>query len=114
MDTGARHFWLHLRQGLTFVSFSLFSYLLFGHKLLCPLAIGVLTPIVYFFLAVSPFLPPFFFSFFVDWCPLDSNLPFCVFFLCFKLVTSTLIVYLLTIGVLLPPIVIFFHFCCVD
>ena len=58
-----------------------------------------------FFLAISPFLPKFF-SFFVDWCPLDSNLPFCV-FLCFKLVTSTLIVYLLTIGVLLPPIVIF-------
>ena len=58
-----------------------------------------------FFLAISPFLPNFF-SFFVDWCPLDSNLPFCV-FLCFKLVTSTLIVYLLTIGVLLPPIVIF-------
>ena len=29
VDTGARHFWFHLRQGLTFVSFSLFSYLLF-------------------------------------------------------------------------------------
>ena len=105
MDTGARHFCFHLRRGFTFVSFSLFSSLLFGHKLLGPLAIGVFTPIVYFFLAISPFLPKFF-SFFVDWCPLDSNLPFCV-FLCFKLVTSTLIVYLLTIGVLLPPIVIF-------
>ena len=105
MDTGARHFCFHLRRGFTFVSFSLFSSLLFGHKLLGPLAIGVFTPIVHFFLAISPFLPNFF-SFFVDWCPLDSNLPFCV-FLCFKLVTSTLIVYLLTIGVLLPPIVIF-------
>ena len=105
MDTGARHFCFHLRRGFTFVSFSLFSSLLFGHKLLGPLAIGVFTPIVYFFLAISPFLPKFF-SFFVDWCPLDSNLPFCV-FLCFKLMTSTLIVYLLTIGVLLPPIVIF-------
>ena len=61
---------------------------------------------MYFFLAISPFLPIFFSFFFVDWCPLDSNLPFCV-FLCFKLVTSTLIVYLLTTGVLLPPIVIF-------
>ena len=29
VDTGTRHFWFHLRQGLTFVSFFLFSYLLF-------------------------------------------------------------------------------------
>ena len=62
-----------------------------------------------FFLAISVFLPlivSFFFS-------LDSNLPLRD-FLRFQLVSSTLIVYFLTIDVLLPPIVIFSFFCCVD
>ena len=58
---GRPSFLLPPPSGFTFVSFSLFSSLLFGHKLLGPLAIGVFTPIVYFFLAISPFLPNFFF-----------------------------------------------------
>ena len=102
---GRPSFLLPPPSGLYFCKFFPFFFLTFWTQITWSLAIGVFTPIVYFFLAISPFLPKFF-SFFVDWCPLDSNLPFCV-FLCFKLMTSTLIVYLLTIGVLLPPIVMF-------
>jgi len=123
VDTGARHFWFHLRQGLTFVSFSLFSYLLFyffssfccAVYSFCSMSqvFWRLLDTNYLILWQSAFLRQLYiFScnyclpatncfFFVNWCPLDSNLPF----LCFQLVSSTLIVYFL-IGVLPPPIVI--------
>ena len=56
MDTGTRHFWFHLRQGLTFVSFSLFlSFLLLTFS-----SLSVVFAVLYIaLLCVASFLASF-------------------------------------------------------
>ena len=60
-----------------------------------------------FFLAISVFLPLS-----VSFLEIGVLWTLIYLFLCFQLVSSTLIVYFLTTGVLLPPIVIFSFLLC--
>ena len=78
----------------------------FGHKLLGPLVIGFCANYLFSF-AIRVFLPLIVSSFLyigVLWTQIYFL------FLCFQLASLTLIVSLVTIGVLLPPIVFFFAF----
>ena len=70
------------------------------------------TNCVFFFLQLVPSYHHFF-SFFVDWCPLDSNLPFCVFFV---LQIGDFDINCLFTYNWCPSAsdCYFFHFCCVD